>query len=120
MANTKVKLTYVSSTPPAVTVSPSTASVKANGRATWEIVQLPTGYTYELDFDVESTTKGPFPSSGSAPNPSRGVYVGGNGTNLSLVNDQAVGTSWKYNVLVYDSTGTIVVQLDPIIDIVDI
>jgi hypothetical protein len=119
MANTKVKITYVSSGP-TVTVSPSTASVKANGRASWEIVQLPTGYTYELDFNMESTTKGPFPSSGNAANPSRGVYVGVNGTNLSLVNDQAVGTSWKYNVLVYDQSGGVVVELDPIIDIVDI
>jgi hypothetical protein len=119
MANTKVKITYVSSTPPAVTISPDPGLVKLSGRATWEVVQLPANYTYKVDFDVQSTTKGPFPSSGGAGNPSRGVYVGGNGDNITLVNDQAVGSSWKYSVIVYNATGKTIVQLDPAIQIED-
>ena len=42
-----------------------------------------------------------------------------NGNNLTLVNDQPKGTTWKYNVIIYNASGGEVSRLDPVIEIVE-
>jgi len=92
-----VKLNYYpEARPPYVLVDPTPANVVPGGQVTWEASGLPTNYTYEVDFGVQSGTKGPFPSLNTPANPARGVYVGGDGLSLTASSDQGATTEWPY------------------------
>lgn len=97
-------------------LNPSTAEISPSGVVTWQ-VSVPTDDRAEIVFTVKNGIKGPFPVSGQPNNPSRGRYDAPSSNIVTAAADQAAGTTWKYNVMIYDKNGKLLSSIDPAVAI---